>query len=182
MASVVMIIAPEDFRDEELFETQRELQAADHVVTIASARPGPCRGVRGGSALAELGLDAVTPERFDAVVFVGGPGARQLYDDPRAHAIAQGFRGDGRVVGAICVAPVILGRAGVLRGRRATVFSSESELIGADGASYTGDPVTVDGTLVTASGPAQARAFGRAVAEAIAGWRLAVPDAISRPR
>jgi len=173
MAHVLVVVAPTQFRDEELFETWRELEDAGHAITIASTRPGPCTGVRGGSVEATIALDQVDPDAIDAVVFVGGPGARALYDDPAAHALARAVHDGGRVVAAICIAPVILGRAGLLRGRKTTVFSSEAELMGAAGAIYTGDPVTVDGTFVTASGPAHARAFGRAIAALIAAGQLA---------
>lgn len=165
MANVVMVIAPDKFRDEELFDTQRELEKAGHTVTVASTHTGRCTGSRGGHADATLRLADARADAFDAVVFVGGPGARILFDDGDAHALAQAAARAGKVVAAICIAPMILATAGLLHGRAATVFESEIDALRAAGARHRAEDVTVDGNLVTARGPAQARAFGKAIAQ-----------------
>jgi protease I len=51
MAKVLMIIAPERFRDEELFVTKEELEKAGHETVIASITTGTCPGSRGGLPL-----------------------------------------------------------------------------------------------------------------------------------
>ena len=72
MAKALMIIAPERFRDEELFVTKEELEKAGHKTVIASICKGICPGSRGGFATATLTLAEVQTEDYDAVVFVGG--------------------------------------------------------------------------------------------------------------
>ena len=101
---------------------------------------------------------------YDAVVFVGGVGAQEYWADSTAHAIAKAAVDSGKVLGAICIAPVTLGNAGVLSGKRATVWSSERERLEAGGAVYTGADVEVDGRVVTASGPGAAKEFGKRIA------------------
>ena len=167
MASVLMIIAQRNFRDEELFDTKHELERAHHTCTIASQEAGGCVGSRGGRAVASLALDDVDAGAYDAVVFVGGPGATTLFDDASALAIARSMNAAGKVVGAICIAPTVLANAGVLRGRRATAFPSERDSITAAGAKYAGAGVCVDGNVVTASGPDRAKLFGRELAHTI---------------
>ena len=76
MAKVVMIIAPERFRDEELFVTKEELERAGHKIVIASSAKGICPGSRGGFATATLTLNEVQASNYDAVVFVGGGGSK----------------------------------------------------------------------------------------------------------
>ena len=66
----------------------------------------------------------------------------------------------GKLVGAICIAPRILSEAGILNGKKATVYSSEAGVLRANGAIYTGKDVEVDGKIVTASGPHAAEQFG----------------------
>jgi protease I len=164
VAHVLLVVAPERFRDEELFETREELTAAGHQTTLASTRQGVIIGSRGGQARADLALTEAKGADYAAAVFVGGGGSRLLWDDAEAHRIAQEADAAGRVLGAICLAPVILARAGVLAGRNATVAGTEAAAIQAGGATYTGPGVTVDGRLVTANGPKSSRAFGRALA------------------
>ncbi|MBC7348303.1 MAG: DJ-1/PfpI family protein, partial [Clostridia bacterium] len=74
----------------------------------------------------------------------------------------------GKVLGAICLAPVTLANAGVLAGRKATVFSPEAKRLEAAGAKYTGAGVEIDGRIVTASGPENAKDFGEAIAALLA--------------
>lgn len=163
MSNLLFVVAPTDFRDEELFVPRREVEAAGHQVTIASTRAGTCIGVHDGTVQATIALAAVEPRDFDGVIFVGGAGARVLFDDPDAHRIAQALHATGRLVAAICVAPTILARARLLAGRRATAFSSSLPELSAAGAVLSAGDVVVDGTLVTASGPAHARRFGREI-------------------
>ena len=72
------------------------------------------------------------------------------------------------MLGAICVAPVILARAGVLAGRRATVFPSERSVLLARKALPQKQDVVIDGKVVTASGPAHAASFGQALVQLLA--------------
>jgi len=92
-----------------------------------------------------------------------------LWDDPQAHRLAHEAAESGLVLAAICLAPVLLSRAGVLKGRRATVAGTESAALEAAGAVYTGPGVTVDGQFVTANGPKSSAAFGERIAELLAG-------------
>ena len=167
MKQVVMVIAPAVFRDEEYAEPKAVLESRGAVVTTASSRPGSCIGKLGMEAVAEIDLAEALGRDWDAVLFVGGGGAEVFFDDPAAHALAAKALGAGSVVAAICIAPSTLARAGLLSGRRATAFPSQEEDLVACGASWTGEPVTVDGRIITANGPEAATAFGEAVAEAL---------------
>jgi protease I len=163
MARLLMVIAPERFRDEELFETRAVLESAGHSIEIASTRTGLCPGSRGGAATADIMLADVKTAGYAGVIFVGGGGSKVLFDNKEALAIARDMNRERKVVGAICLAPVILANAGVLRGRKATVAGTEAKTIMSQGATYTGPGVTVDGNIVTGNGPKSSRAFGQAV-------------------
>ncbi|HIJ91230.1 MAG: DJ-1/PfpI family protein [Desulfobulbaceae bacterium] len=165
MATVLMIIAPEQFRDEELFDTRQELEKGGHKTVIAAMTKGVCHGARGGSATATLTLAEIEVEKYDAVVFVGGGGSRIYFTNSDALRIAKEMYGQGKVVAAICVAPVVLANAGLLKGKDATVFGSEVKGIESKGAKYTGAGVTVDTNIVTADGPKSAGLFGRKITE-----------------
>ena len=179
--NVLMVVSLQDFRDEEYSAPRSVLEASGHQITVASTRPGPCTGVGGTVVHATLGLDAVKPEDFDAVVFVGGPGARTLFDDPHAHRIARALDHAHKVVAAICIAPAILAHAGVLKGMRATVFPSENAALFECHALVRALGVVTDGTIVTARGPEHAHAFGVEVARAMAAHHeLKVPEGVNR--
>ena len=72
---------------------------------------------------------------------------------------------------AICIAPVILAKAGVLRGRKATVWSSLMNKSGAKelkeaGCNVEEKRVVIDGEIVTADGPAVVKEFAEAIIDA----------------
>lgn len=162
----MMIIAPRDFRDEELLHPKQELERAGMGVTIASTASGLVRGMLGATVRPDLTLDKVKVGDYDAVVFVGGIGSSAYFNDRRAHSIASEASKLGRKVCAICIAPVTLANAGLLKGKRATVWSSPADdsyvgMVEAKGAKFTGKPVEVDGNIITARGPDAAREFGR---------------------
>jgi protease I len=121
----------------------------------------------GATAEIDKDISAVDVDEYDAVVFIGGQGASVYFDDSTALAIAKDAYEKGKVVGAICIAPSILANAGVLEGKKATCFNSESSNLETQGAEYTGSDVEIDGNVITANGPAAARKFGAAVAEAL---------------
>lgn len=163
-----MVLPPERFRDEEYFDTRRALEAGGHRVVVASTALGERPGSRGGRVRAQVLLSAVRAEDYDSVVFVGGGGSKLLWRDEDALRLAREAATRGMVLGAICLAPVILGNAGVLRGRDATVAGTEARAIEACGANYTGPGVTTDGGIVTANGPKSSTLFGQRIAELLA--------------
>lgn len=160
MPKALLVIAPRVFRDEEYAEPKHVFEAAGVDVTTASVATGACTGRFGLEAIADVALRDVDAAAFDAVVFVGGAGARVYFDDETAHRIARDAFESGEVVGAICVAPSILGRADLLEGVRVTSFASQEADLIAHGATWTGRPVEVDGRIVTANGPESATMFG----------------------
>lgn len=162
-----MVIAPSNFRDEELFHTKEVLEAAGAEVTIASRATGEVAGMLGGKATADIALSDVSAADYDAIVFVGGSGASTYFNDATTQNLAKDAAAQGKVVAAICIAPSILANAGLLEGKKATAFSSEQGNLEAKGATYTGEAVTVDWKVITAEGPTAARSFGAAVVNAI---------------
>jgi len=125
-----MIIASRDFRDEEYFVPYEIFQKAGAEITTASSKTGMILGVMGGEAEATLNIKNVKTEDFDVVIFVGGDGAQEYFENKEAHRIAQEFYNAKKTVGAICIAPVILAKAGILKDKTATVWSSTLDKTG----------------------------------------------------
>ncbi|MDI6606176.1 MAG: DJ-1/PfpI family protein [Candidatus Omnitrophota bacterium] len=167
MKKAVMIIAPENFRDEELFEPKGILEKCGVEVKIASANSDLAVGKLGAKVRPDMLIKDIRARDFDAVVFVGGIGASRYFDDQQVHNLVKEALKENRIVAAICIAPIILARAGVLKDKRATVFSSEEKEIRALGVKYSGRPVEKDGNIITAAGPFAATEFGREIAKAL---------------
>ncbi|MCD6082498.1 DJ-1/PfpI family protein, partial [Candidatus Aerophobetes bacterium] len=112
----VMIIAEKNFRDEELFEPKKILEAEGVKVIVASTSFNTARGMLGGKVKPDMLLSEIKVDDYDAIIFVGGSGASQYWNDSLAHNIAKEAVEKNKVLGAICIAPVTLANAGVLTG------------------------------------------------------------------
>lgn len=167
---VLMVIAPEDFRDEEYLEPRKVFEREGAVVKVASTRVVKARGMLGVQVNVGSGLEGLKVQDYDAVVVVGGQGSpRHLWGSEALHQLLREASKAGKVVASICLSGAVLARAGLLKGKKATVFNAPEavEEMRRGGADYAGDGVVNDGRIVTASGPDVARAFGEKVLEAI---------------
>jgi protease I len=159
---VLIVIAPEKFRDEELAEPVAALTKAGIGYEIASTRRGTCTGMLGAKVNATLSLDDIDPKSYDGLIIVGGSGSQaHLWDDEMLPPIVRFFHDKMKVIGAICLAPAILARAGILKGKKATYFESPASFreMKAGGAVLVNQPVVTDTRIVTANGPAASKAF-----------------------
>lgn len=164
---VLMVIASDQFRDEEYQKPRSILEEAGVQVTVASSKLKEATGMLGLKVKPDILLQDAKMEAFDAVVFVGGMGATEYWENPQAHALAKSACGSGKVTGAICLAPMTLANAGLLKGKRATIWKDAAGDFKTKGVVYTGKPVEQDGKLITGSGPDAAEAFGRALVQAL---------------
>lgn len=162
---VLMVIAPQDFRDEELAEPKKFLEEKGMVVEIASKEVNEAVGKLGARVQVDKDISEVNVEDYQAIIFIGGPGATVYFNDQTALDLAKSSFERGKIVGAICIAPSILANARILSGKQATAFPSEKENLEAKGAQYTSELVTIDGKIVTAQGPEAAKEFGRAISQ-----------------
>ena len=163
----VLIIAKEIFRDEELFDTQKALEAAGVQTIVASSIIGTCKGKLGATAQATMLVSDISADDFDAVIYVGGGGSAEYFDNPAALALAKDAFAKAKVIAAICIAPRTLANAGLLKGVKATCFESEKDALIKLGADFKDVPVTRDGNIVTGSGPHAATEFGQTIAQAL---------------
>lgn len=164
---VVMIIAPNNFRDEEYSIPREILEGQGAKIVVASSTLETATGMLGLKVKPDIKLSDVKVDNFDAIIFVGGLGARDYYwENETALALAKEAYTKGKVLGAICVAPVILANAGVLKDKKATVWSSEGVKLRAAGCQVIADAdVVVDGKIVTAKSPQAAKKFGESIFE-----------------
>ena len=163
----VLIIASENFRDEELFETKFAIAKAGVGTVIASTKTGAIRGMLGGRTEAAILVNELSVDDYDAIIFIGGSGAREYFDNSVALNIAREAANKGKVLAAICIAPTVLANAGVLDGVRATSFPSQRVRLQKAGAKYTGTAVERDGLIITGRGPKAARQFGKAIIDVL---------------
>ncbi len=166
---ILMVIAPDKFRDEELLVPKRIFEQNGYKVVVASRERKECVGMLGTRVIPDITIDQINPDDYIAVILVGGIGARSYFSDRQLQSLLQVFYKQDKIVAAICLAPVVLANAGLLEGKRATVWQSEARTISEKGARYTGEAVTQDGRIVTAAGPFAAEQFAMQILKELGG-------------
>ncbi len=101
----------------------------------------------------------------DYLILPGGSTRLNDYAELKSLLVEHAQRG-GRLA-AICAAPMVLGGLGLLDGKRATCYPGFEDMLGS--ATFVAESVVVDGTTITANGPASSLKFAFALVEQICG-------------
>ena len=165
---ILMVIAPKEFQGQEYSESKKVFIEHGFKVVTASERAGECIEKYGARVWAEVPIHSLSAHDFDAIVLIGGPGATEYFHEVDLLHLIQDAEKAGKILAAICIAPVILANAGVLKGKRVTAFSTVRENLIQAGASFTGDEVEIDGNIVTADGPEASERFAEEIVKLIA--------------
>ncbi len=155
----ILIITADGFEDSELLCPMYRFKEEGFEVDIAAPEWGQVKGKKGYSVSANLSFDEVEPSIFDALYLPGGRAPDHLKHMPEVQKMVQAFDRDKKPILAICHGPLILGKAGILQGRKATCYWKVAEEIQSSGARYENVPVVVDANLVTSREPADIPVF-----------------------
>ena len=162
-----LIISNKGFDDAQFNITGQLLEKAGAEVALFAADPGEAVGMYGKKVVVPQSLKNLKVGDFDAIVFLGGSGAKDFHDDPTAHDVVKEAVKQGKILAALGWAPVILAKAGVIKGKMVAAHSYEAGWFKENGFLYTGDKMTVDGRLITANGPSASVFFSKAVIESL---------------
>lgn len=163
---VLMVIAPVGYRDEELQVPRQALIDAGYAVDTVSTQAGEATGMLGAREMIAQTLSDVNIADYQGLVVVGGMGSMEyLWQNATLHQYVRAMDLTQGLVAAICLSGAVLGLAGVLNGKKATVWETPESraAIESHGGTFTGDAVTVDGHVVTANGPEGAHEFADAL-------------------
>lgn len=157
------------------FETVEALAPVDvmrraglDVVTVSIMEGPEVLSAQNIKVMADVMYEDVSLCDASALVLPGGSVGT---DNLSAHALLCAAlvkaHSAGTLLAAICAAPMVLGRIGVLEGRKATCYPGcECDLSGAE---YTAVPVQEDGNIITGCGPGVSFDFGFAIVERLCG-------------
>ena len=168
MKKIIVLVAP-GFEEIEFSAPVDILRRLELDVVTAGVLGREVEGAHGVIVRADTTLAEVDLAGADALVLPGGPGSWVMRDTPGVIAKIQEAHAAGKLVAAICAAPLALGKAGILTGKKASAYPDPSVLdeLKEEGVKVMADQVTVDGNIVTANGPAAALAFGYTLGECL---------------
>jgi len=167
-SKIIFIIAKKDFKDEEYFVPKEILEEAGFIIETVASENGIAEGIDGGEATIDTALKDVELKPAAAVLLAGGGGAQVYLENELVHNLLREASNQGKVIGAICIAPAILAKAGILNGKKAAVWTSPldkkfARILEENGCTYLSQAVVEDGNIITANGPEAAESFAQAI-------------------
>lgn len=142
----------------------------DVITAGLDALPQTIRASRGTKLVPDTSLDHALEQDYDMVVLPGGqPGTDNLNADPRIHAVLERFAKQEKYIAAICAAPKVLAKTGLLRGRCITSFPGALDHAELADVRYEETAVVQDGYIITSRGPGTAMDFALTIIEILVG-------------
>lgn len=142
-------------------------EAGAEVYTVGPEKDRVYLSKVGYPAKAEMSIDDVSVDDFDAVIIPGGYAPDHLRRHKRMVQFVRDMAGAGKIVAAICHAGWMLASADVIRGRKVTCFFAIKDDVVNAGATYVDEEVVRDGAIITSRKPEDLPAFSRTIIEAL---------------
>lgn len=156
--NIAVIIAFQGFRDEELIVPYNKLKQL-YYVDVYSSQIGTAIGKLGTNFQVNNNYEDLNVQKYDLILFVGGPGGYAYLGDPIIKNIIMTAFSKKKWLAAICMAPLLLAESGILKGKNATIFEGDKDKLISYGVKYTGKAVEISDNIITADGPASADKF-----------------------
>ncbi len=156
------VVAQKGYREEELEQPKAILEKGKIKCDVTSIAKGLAFGMQKGETEIKKSVRDIDLDEYEAIVFVGGKGAPDLLNHQEVLNLAVNAYERRKLIGAICIAPVILAEAGVLYKKNATVFENDFSMryFLSNKVNYVKLDVVKDGNIITADGPQSATKFG----------------------
>jgi len=172
MKKAVLIIACRNFQDWEYSATKEVLEDEGIKIKTASDQKGIAIGKNGLEIKIDLSIEEIKLRDFEAVIFIGGGGALEHLDNEISYNLIKETIKQNKILAAICVSPVILAKAGILKNKKATVWWSSLDkkplkILEENSVEFVDKNVVSDGKIITANGPAAAKEFGESILKVI---------------
>ncbi|MGL4519841.1 MAG: DJ-1 family glyoxalase III [Phocaeicola sp.] len=143
-------------------------RAGVEVKTVSIGATKAVCGANGITVTADCLFEEMGADAADMLVLPGGmPGATNLDAHVGLGELILNYNEAGKPLAAICAAPLVLGKRGLLKGKKATCYPGFENFL--EGATYTAALVEKDGTIITGKGPGAAFAFAFAIVEELCG-------------
>ena len=169
MTKKILLIVPfKNFRDEEYFVPRNNFEKKGFKVKVASNEKGIALGVDGGEVEVDLEIKDVDVTGFDVLILIGGSGCLDNLNNPQTHKLIIEANYLNKILGAICISSVILAETGILKNKKATVWTSSldksaAKFLEEKGAFYQDLDVVIEGNIITADGPSSAEKFSEII-------------------
>ena len=169
----VLVPLAEGFEEIEAITIIDTLRRASIKVITASLKDTQVTGSHDITVTADTTLANAINSTYEMIILPGGmPGSKNLTEDQRIIDLVQNIYTNNGYIAAICAAPMVLGKAGIIKGKNATCFPGVEDKM--TEAIPSAEPVVQDGNIITGRGPACTIPFSLKIVEIIKGKEAAL--------
>ena len=161
--SLLIILPAENFNEKEYLTVKHILEISGLKLFIASDAHTLCVGKNGLKVKADVSFFNMNVNNFAGIVFIGGSGVKKYWNNEHLQIIIKKFYEKKKLVAAICSAPVILARAGLLEGKDATCYPEDRREMEKCGINYIYQSVVIQKNIITAQDSSSSQDFANAI-------------------
>jgi protease I len=168
---VLFVVMPQQFQDHEFNIPYTMLTKKGYIVDIAGLTEGDAISTSGLKVTPSCILDKLTSKQFDdyaAMIIPGGPGStKYLWNNVKLQESVRYFHAHKKIVACICYASIVPVQAGILIGKKATVYPTDEAkaILKKNGVEFIDQGIVTEENekIITAQGPTFAKIFGQAI-------------------
>lgn len=157
---MIILLLADGFEEIEALTPVDMLRRAGLEIKTVAISGRNAKGSHGIEVLCDATTEEIDLTQVDMAIFPGGmPGSVNLDASPYTDKVIEAVLNNGGRLAAICAAPLVLGRRGLLVGKEAICYPGfEAEL---KGAKISDKAVVTDGNITTAMGMGVALEFAK---------------------
>ncbi|TKA00087.1 DJ-1 family protein [Bacillus thuringiensis] len=166
----LLIVPPERFNEDELFQPKEALENVGVEVTIASTKTGEIIGDNQGKTTSEVIFSKTTATEYDVLAVIGGSGTNDyLWENQELLSYLKQAHEQNVLVTGICAGSVSVVKTGLLNGRKATCYpvDVQKEQLQSHNVEYMTQHVVAYDDIITGDGPDGAKEFGQSLVKAL---------------
>lgn len=163
---ILIVVGKRNYNEQEFEHLYHLFQEEGAIVEVASQQTDKIMGRLEGFVVPHLLIKDAKPQDYDAIVLIGGYGAYAfLWDDAELHELLRQAHQLNKLIAAASVSAVTLANAGILQGRKATVYPdyNAAVILAEKGVHHVYQNVVVDDNIITSNHPRKAKQLGEAI-------------------
>lgn len=162
---MIYVLLADGFEEIEAIEPIDIMRRAGLNVTTVALKDYAVTGAHNISVKADILIDDVIKEDMELLMLPGGAGHTNLDESKEVHGLIDYAEENALYIAAICASPSILGKRGLLKGKKATCFPGFEKYL--EGAMVVSDKAVIDGKIITGKGAGAAGDFGFLIVETL---------------
>ena len=168
---MIYMLLTDGFEDIEALETLDILRRAGLSVKTLGISSKTVTSSHNVTIMCDISFEDTDFSDMTMLVLPGGPGHTAFSESEKVMSLINSAYEKGIYIAAICASPSVIGRIGLLKGKRFTCFPGFEDMV--KGGIYSPEKVVSDGQFITAKGAGAASDFGFAIVTLLKGERIA---------